>query len=288
MNRIPRHASRGTLPMRDVAGRGALPGTMTRFDNTVPARGISNIAAGDASAGSSELALPLGASAASRSEQLPSPTEPPGALAHTSTVPASRSSLLGAAPAEPSAMRVPVERRRAGSSAELWVQVTLCVVVALLLLAVIALPKRMDARSESAPELTAYELFSNLQKLRAAVGEYRLDHGVWPGAPVDGAEAMRASAASRELVRQLTEYSDLCGETSERAGSDHPFGPYLETRVPVNPVVGLASVHVLGESEEWPATPDESTGWIYRPTTGEVRANCRGAVSTSALRYYDL
>jgi hypothetical protein len=121
--------------------------------------------------------------------------------------------------------------------------------------------------------------------LRAAIGEYRLDHGVWPCA---GANEQPSTAASRDLVRQLTAYSDLTGNTSDRSDSDHPFGPYLDAHVPANSILGVASVRVLGESEAWPATADESTGWIYRPSTGEVRANCRGAVPSSSLRYYDL
>jgi hypothetical protein len=223
-------------------------------------------------------------------------------LAQARTADPERSSLADAVNAEPSVKPTPIGRPRAGASAELCVQVTLCVVVALLLLAVIAVPRLGDAHTDGASTRTAYELFSNLQKLRTAMGEYRLDHGVWPGASSVGPSLDRSTAAARDLVRQLTACSDHAGATHaadaaplpdapdapyDRSDRDHPFGPYLDGRLPANPIVGLASVRVLGDDEEWPE-PDEATGWIYRPATGEVRANCRGAVPTSTLRFYDL
>jgi len=47
-------------------------------------------------------------------------------------------------------------------------------------------------------------------------------------------------------------------------------------------------VRFLGVNEEWPAEPDELSGWLYRPSTGEVRANCRGFVHGTQRRLYDL
>jgi hypothetical protein len=215
----------------------------------------------------------------------------PGSIVRSRSAPGPNAALLGV----PSSSAVPVpntappQYKRSAHSSELWVQVTLCLIVTILLLAVIALPKPGSIQAESASQRNAYELHEALQSLRTAIGDYRFDHGTWPGAML-GASGQPVSndAAVRRLERQLTEFSDIHGETSALSDIAHPLGPYLEGRFPVNPILGLASVRVLDDAEAWPTHPDDSTGWIYRPRTGEVRANCLGLVPVSSLCYYDL
>jgi hypothetical protein len=178
---------------------------------------------------------------------------------------------------------------RATSSSELWVQVTLCVIVTILLLAVISFPKLSASEWEEPAYRSAHELHAALQKLRGAVGDYRFEHGAWPGMEIATASTSRATDARLSLFEeQLTSYSDIDGATSAQSNPNCPLGPYLDGHLPVNPIDGLSSVRVLNDAEEWPANPDDSTGWIYRPSTGEVRANCSGNVPASPLRYYDL
>ena len=184
----------------------------------------------------------------------------------------------------PASTPPPRARRR---SSEAWVQVTLAVIVVALLLVVAAVPRARPAPA-GALERPAYELRVALAEMRTAIAAYQLDHGAWPGA----APAARADAAesARRLELQLTRPSDFAGRPVDEHGADVAprLGPYLPRALPANPVNGLASVRVLADDEPWPARSDDTTGWIYRPATGEVRANVRGSVGESGLRYDQL
>lgn len=169
---------------------------------------------------------------------------------------------------------------------EPFVQVMLCLVVAALLLLVIALPIGRPSESEVQQQETVSDLRSTLDALRSAIGEYRYDHGTWPS-HVDGEELPHALALRFE--EQLTQHTDASGAIAPTRTQSHPFGPYLPCpRVPVNPVNGLASVRILGALEPWPREPDGSSGWIYRPATGELRANSAGDASGLGVRFADL
>jgi len=187
-------------------------------------------------------------------------------------------------PSGPASTPPPRSQRR---STEAWVQVTLAVIVVALLLVVAAVPRARPAL-EAVPEQPAYELRLALAELRAAIAAYPLDHGAWPGA----APGPRAGATevARRLELQLTRASDREGGPAlERDGEVVPrLGPYLPLALPANPVNGLASVRVLLDDEPWPASSDDTTGWIYRLATGELRANVRGTVGESGLRYDQL
>jgi hypothetical protein len=221
-------------------------------------------------------------------------SEPTGAIASAvSPRPLDPAMFRGNESSRSSALAPPAFAHRATPSSELWVQITLCVVVTSLLLAVIAAPKRNEVIEIKPSHQTAHDLLIALQKFRNSISDYRFDHGAWPGIR-DAKSAMSARITSSKcdgaqiLEQQLVSCSDVTGETSPLPSADCPLGPYLEGRVPVNPVVGLSSVRVLEEGEEWPPVPDELTGWIYQPHSGEVRANCRGFVPVTALRFYDL
>jgi hypothetical protein len=56
--------------------------------------------------------------------------------------------------------------------------------------------------------------------------------------------------------------------------------------IPVNPLNHKATVQVLADGDAFPANGDDSHGWIYKPATAEVRADC-GANDESGNRYYD-
>jgi hypothetical protein len=220
-------------------------------------------------------------------------TEPAGAIARIATTPPLDAQLFqphapATAPALPRSPTI-----RAAPSSEWWVQITLCVVVTILLLAVIAVPKRNDFLEIKTSRQMANDLLIALQKLRNSIGAYRFDHGTWPGTKPDMSVGEIQSDATKEamaqvLEQQLVGFSDVTGETSPLQNADCPLGPYLESHLPMNPIAGLASVHMLGDGEDWPEVPDETSGWIYQPRTGEVRANCRGLVPVSSLRFYDL
>jgi hypothetical protein len=171
-------------------------------------------------------------------------------------------------------------------SAQAWVQVTLCVVVAALLWFVISLPRRTAAVDDASRLAAARALHVALQKLRGAVSDYRFDHGEWPasslaergGWPERPAPACAGPASSGD--------ASPCGAT--QPGEHLQLDAYLDGRVLVNPIDGLSTVRILADQEDWPSSADDSSGWIYRPRTGELRANCRGCVAGGSLRYFDL
>ena len=175
---------------------------------------------------------------------------------------------------------------RPARPAEPLVQVMLCIVVAALLLLVIALPMSGDSASEVEHRTSTTELRGALDAMRSAIGEYRYDHGRWP-AQLDGDPPLEELASRFEA--QLTQSSDGAGTTSPTRASTHPFGPYLVgATLPSNPINGLSSVRILGPLESWPLEPDGKSGWIYRPATGELRANCRGDAPALGVRFADL
>jgi hypothetical protein len=221
---------------------------------------------------------------------------PAGAIASSRSSPASNAALFGADTSAtiPQSIGAPSERGRPTPSSEVWVQITLCVIVTILLLAVISLPKRSELYVRTSSQQNAYDLHLALQRLRTAVGDYRFDHGVWPGMRSGGSkDAASQDARARTLEQQLFSSSDVTGESiapsiAGRASASRALGPYLNGHLPTNPIDGLSSVHVLGEGDDWPELADDSAGWIYQPRTGEVRANAQGWVPGSSLRYYDL
>jgi hypothetical protein len=159
------------------------------------------------------------------------------------------------------------------------------------LLLFMAVPARpLDAASQAA-QRAELELRRGLEELRGAIDEYRLEHGRWPGsAPPLGDPGLAAVTAPDELwfARQLELFSDREGRTVPRRLATHPYGPYLTHGVPLNPLNGSSKIRFLGPEEDFPLAPEGPWGWIYSPTTGELRANVSGSFPTSSRRIFDL
>jgi hypothetical protein len=168
--------------------------------------------------------------------------------------------------------------------AKTWVQITLGAIVTALLLFVSSLPRRSAAREDPSRVAAARSLHDALQRLRSAVSDYRFDHGEWPGSP----GAAPGSAAHALADRDLSSFHDAHAEGATQPVEYRLLDAYLDGHVPVNPIDGLSTVRILGGDERWPDAADDSSGWIYRPRTGELRANCRGSVPGGSLRYFDL
>ncbi|MFY9341115.1 MAG: type II secretion system protein [Planctomycetota bacterium] len=153
----------------------------------------------------------------------------------------------------------------------------LLVVVILGILAAVAIPQFSDSSGEA----RVSNLQTNLAVVRNAVEYYRANHnGKYPGYPTAGGAPTQA-----ETINQLTLASKADGSTAAVGTAGFGYGPYIREALPANPINGLATVMVLADGAAF-AAADNTTGWIYQPQTGKVRANSTGAAA-SGKNYYD-
>lgn len=145
----------------------------------------------------------------------------------------------------------------------------LIVVVLLGVLAAIVIP----AVGHSATSARQTTLAMDLNLLRRFIPVYTSQHlEVPPGYPGGN----RSEAPTEDaFVAQATLSSDIDGQTAARGTPGFRLGPYL-SNVPVNPFNKLDTVEVLADDADFPAMPDDSSGWIYKPTTGEIRPGNTG------------
>lgn len=143
----------------------------------------------------------------------------------------------------------------------------LIVVVILGILASIVIPQFSNA-SHLARENT---LKDELRYLRTQVQVYKAQHQDTPPGYPNG--NLAATPTADAFAEQMTLYTDEFGDVSTTEDAGHKLH-YL-SRMPANPVNGLNTVLLLSESEDF--TADDTTGWIYKPATGMVRANITGS-----------
>lgn len=220
------------------------------------------------------------------------PVEPPVDLVlEQPTRPARQSSPAGPAAAEPIAdaptVRAPYPSARASQDrAQFWVQVTLYGLVTLLILFAIALPLPGPRRADALAERRYVELSLALAEIRAVLADFRADHGIYPG---QGRDGHGDPALLSDQIARPTHSNGTVVVDNEMGGRlERVRGPYRDGGVPANPINGLASVRFLRADEAWPAEGDGRTGWLYRPSTGEIRANLPGRALPAARRYLDL
>jgi len=142
----------------------------------------------------------------------------------------------------------------------------LIVVMIIGILAAIAVPKLSNA-SQIARENS---LKDNLRLLRTQLGVYKSQHAVFPGYPAgDSAQSPTAAIAADQLLQ----YTDGMGNTSATSSAVYRWGPYLDI-MPKNTVNGSSDWKILSDSDTF--TPDGTTGWLYQPSTGTLKANVPG------------
>ncbi len=112
---------------------------------------------------------------------------------------------------------------------------------------------------------------ANLQALIAVYGSNH--HDTFPGYP--GGDTSQAATAAA-FVQQMTQYTDEGGNASATGSAVYQFGPYLIT-MPDNPVNSLSTVKIVGAGGA--LTADDTTGWLYQPSTGALLPNLTGTDS---------
>ena len=168
-----------------------------------------------------------------------------------------------------------------------WTGLALIVAIAGLLL-LMAIPDRARTPEELMIERAEIELRQRLESLRSAIADYHADHGVYPGlAPATDGTLSPQEYDARWMERQLRMHSDDAGDVVPEHIRTHPHGPYLGQGVPRNPVNHLTTVKVLGRGESMPADADGTTGWVFDPSSGEIRANSKGRLLRGG-RYFEL
>ena len=152
----------------------------------------------------------------------------------------------------------------------------LIVVVILSILAAVAIPQFTN----SAEEARASNLQTNLSVLRNAMEYYKLQHNEkYPGYPSAGGNPTTA-----EFSNQMLLSTKANGDSAAIGTSGYDFGPYLKESIPENPINGLNTVMVINDATAFPAA-DDTTGWIYKPAIGKIRANSTGS-SPAGKAYY--
>ncbi len=165
-------------------------------------------------------------------------------------------------------------------SARAFTLVEILIVVALLaILALVILPMVSGSVISARESAIAHDL----HMMRRYVLIYRCQHReVAPGYPNGDTTQTPTEQA---FIDQTTLSSNTAGQTAAVGTPGFERGPYLQ-KIPVNPLNQKDTVQVLADGDTFPANGDDSHGWIYKPATAEVRADC-GASDENGKRYYD-
>jgi len=101
-------------------------------------------------------------------------------------------------------------------------------------------------------------LLQNLHTLRSQIELYKLGHGGEPPVLYQG--------SFPQLIR-ATNAEGIPGEP----GTEYPFGPYLRSGLPLNPITGRSIVTATGVFP--PTAPSKNGGWLYHQATGQIAAD---------------
>lgn len=145
----------------------------------------------------------------------------------------------------------------------------LIVVIILGILAAVVVPQFNDTTLQSKESA----LVQNLSTIRQAISLYRVQHvEVYPG---------ENAGTWAEFVTQLTTATHADGT----AGG--PYGPYLRTTFPANPLNKLNTGSIVSAVPGGGAQ-DGSTGYFYNPAIGAIYANVGDEAAPSGTNWIDL
>ena len=151
------------------------------------------------------------------------------------------------------------------------------VIIIIGIIATLAIPQFID----STVDAQEARLLGDLAVMRNAINLYYHQHSsTYPGAvKEDGTGA--ATTADNDVAaftNQLAQYTDADGKTSATLDRAlYPFGPYLMTGLPDDPVAVTGSdvdgVTVTSDAGVLTADGDPTTGWKYSKLSGSVIGN---------------
>ncbi len=166
----------------------------------------------------------------------------------------------------------------------------LIVVIILAVLSSIVIPQF----SSSTTEAKEAALTANLSVMRSAIELYRAQHGgknpgestavsatgqCTSGTAIADGTAADDTERAKAMRYQLTLYSNINGETCNGVqGANAKYGPYLRSGIPQDPIkdtvaTGVKAVAKAGVLVVADVDSSTSIGWLYNPTTGEIRHN---------------
>ncbi|MCD6378517.1 MAG: type II secretion system protein [Planctomycetes bacterium] len=155
----------------------------------------------------------------------------------------------------------------------------LIVVVILGIIAAIVIPKFSNASAMAKASMLA----DDLRVIRTQIQIFKSQHlGVAPGYPNCDPSAQPTEQA---FIDQMTKASTATGEIAEPGTPGYKFGPYLR-EIPENPINGKSSVLIIANGQPFPASPDDTHGWIYQPSTLIFKAGCSGK-DENGKAYFD-
>ncbi len=151
-----------------------------------------------------------------------------------------------------------------GRSSSGFTMIELLMVLALLgILAATFVPKFLAAHHDARQAAVVQDL-AMFQRLIALYREHHNGH-----LPAQGTDS------EETFLKQLRGRTTVTGNLAP----DGKYGPYLKGDMPANPYGGASTVLVIaGPIQPQQCDGNGKHGWVYSSTTGEVRANLRGAV----------
>ncbi len=153
----------------------------------------------------------------------------------------------------------------------------LIVVVLLGVVAAIVIPSLANCGNSA----RSSALGSNLSMLRRFVLVYTSHHlEVAPGYTAGRGSPVDANV----FLAQALLSSDAEGNTATPGRPGYRYGPYLLS-IPRNPCNNLNTIRMLTDGQDFPESPDNNHGWIYKAETGEIRPDNTGA-DESGRSYY--
>ena len=160
------------------------------------------------------------------------------------------------------------------------------VIVILGIIAAIAIP-RISSGTKNAGESA---LRADLATVRNSIDWYYGEHNtVFPGVKAAGG-SFGVAASQEAFMNQLLHYTKSDGTVSESLDAAFPYGPYVRSSFPSLPVgsnAGKNSIKIVDQAGLLAGTDaDDTSGWIYNPTTGQFIANLPDAeVGNDATPY---